>query len=68
MKIVHKNAEIKIDIHEKYGVLFWNPFNKEWVDKPRDVVSCCGYGKEEKVEAMKEMIYFLETQNKLWKI
>jgi hypothetical protein len=35
-------------------VLFWNPFNKEWVDKPRDVVSCCGCNNEEKVEARKK--------------
>ncbi len=68
MKIVHKKAEVRISINKDDRVEFWNPFNKEWVDKPREVISCCGYNNEHKVEAMKEMIYFLETQNKLWKI
>jgi hypothetical protein len=51
MKIVNKNAEIKISIGKDGGVEFWNPFNKEWVYKPREVVSCCGCNNEDKVEA-----------------
>jgi hypothetical protein len=74
MKIQNKNAEIKISIKKydkdirKDNVEFWNPYNREWVNKPRDVISCHGYMDEDKIDALKEIIYFLETQNKLWKI
>jgi hypothetical protein len=34
MKIVNKNAEIEINISKDGTVEFWNPYNREWVDKP----------------------------------
>ncbi len=73
VKMQYKNVELHIHIRKdgsditKDDVEFWNPFNKEWVIRPKYVMNCCGIIRE-KEEALQEMVNFLEIQNKLWKI